>query len=325
MMDAADTGQMKAVVIARAGGPEALELREVPRPVPAEDQVLIEVEAAGVNRADANQRLRGPGDADGLPVPGLEVCGRIVSPAQSVGSDRVAALVSGGGYAQFCLADRALCLQVPDDVSAVHAAALPEALVTVWLAFGSEHLQLREGQKVLIAGAAGGLGPIALSVAASLGARPFGLVRGTDRAKALRSCSAEAIYEPGASADQSFEAVLDLRPDGPIDGLFPYLAPGARIVRLSTGRTSWIEDRRAFLAGGFTLSGFLLRPMPVAGKAAAMAELRAHYAETGRPYPDPIIDRVFPFKGAPDAHSHLDQPGRLGKIVLDFTAEKEAA
>lgn len=324
MMDAPNTGRMTAAVIARAGGPEALELREISRPEPAEDQVLIEVEAAGVNRADANQRTRGLGDAEALPVPGLEVCGRIVSPPQS-GSVRVAALVSGGGYAQFCLADRALCLPVPDDVSAIHAAALPEALVTVWLACGSEHLQLRGGQKVLIAGAAGGLGPVALSMAASLGARPFGLVRGTDRAEALRACGAEAIFEPGASVDQRFEAVLDLRPNGPIDDLFPYLAQGARIVRLSTGRTPWIEDRRAFLAGGFTLSGFLLRPMPAARKAAAMAELRAHYVETGQPYPDPIIDRVFPFTAAPDAHRHLNQPGRLGKIVLDFTAEKEAA
>lgn len=324
---------MHAIAIAGYGGPDRLRLTQRPRPTPGPGEVLIAVHAAGVNRPDILQRQGQypppPGTSD---IPGLEVAGVAAATGPGVPwpvpGDRVAALVTGGGYATHCIAEAALCLPVPASMDMTRAAAIPENWFTVWA-----HLvlfaRLRAGESVLIHGGSSGIGLAAIQLAQARGARIFTTAGTSDKVARLNRMPSvtaipyreqdfvEAVRD--ATGGRGVDVILDMvggrylarniaaaAPDcrialiAAIDGL---VADGIRIDRIMTHR--------------ITISGNTLRDKPIAYKgaiAAALREMAWPLFEQGAA--GPIIDRTYPLAQAAEAHKRMETSAHFGKLVL---------
>lgn len=327
---------MQAIVLDSPGGPDQLRLAEVPDPQPGPGDVLIEVAAAGVNRADLMQRQGmyppPPGAPDGL---GLECSGTIRSVGDQVTGwavgDQVCALLSGGGYAALVAVDAGSVLPRPDGVSLPDAAALPEVTATVWsnlvLTAG-----LRAGQTVLIHGGGSGIGTMAIQVAHALGAR---VAVTASRDDTLRRCAELGADITINHQTQDFAAVV-----GELGGAdvvldvvgAPYLArniaalaDGGRVVVIgmqggSTGELDLSQLLRK--RGGVLATALRSRPATGPGsKAEIIASMRERlWPMIAAGQVRPIIDARFPLGRAGDAHRHLDRGGHVGKVVLDVAA-----
>ncbi len=326
---------MRAVVVTRPGGPEVLELRDVPDPQPGAGEVLVAVEAAGVNRADLLQREGAyPPPPGAAPWPGLEAAGVVqaVGPTTSEGGDgvavgdRVAVLLAGGGYAEQVVAPAALALQVPDSVSSVQAAALPEALATVWS-------NLREagaapGETVLVRGGSGGIGSVAVPLARLLGMRVVATAGGPQRVARVAALGADAVldHRAGDLADQVLAAtdgrgadvVLDVLGAGGLEDNVRVLAPGGRLVviGLQKGRRGTL-DLGALMARRGRVIATTLRAREPADKARIMAQVREHvwpFVVDGRLRP--VLHAALPLGEAARAHELLASGEVFGKLVL---------
>jgi len=186
---------MKYIHISTAGGPEVLEVREGPIPTPQSGQVLIKVAAAGVNRLDILQRMGTyPPPAGASEIPGVEVAGEIVAlKGKSTGlqiGDRVCALLTGGGYAEYVSADAAACLPIPDGLSDIEAAALPESFFTVWSNV-FERAGLKQGESFLVHGGSSGIGTTAIQLAKAFGATVFTTVGSAQKLQACLGLGAD--------------------------------------------------------------------------------------------------------------------------------------
>ncbi|WP_202913429.1 NAD(P)H-quinone oxidoreductase [Acuticoccus sediminis] len=316
------------------GGPEVLKVLEAPRPEPGEGEVLIRVEAAGVNRPDIVQRLGNypppPGVTDIL---GLEVAGEVVAIGAAVDGfavgDRVCALVAGGGYAQYVAAPAVQVLPIPGGLSAVEAAAIPETYFTVWanvFLLG----RLAAGETLLVHGGASGIGTTAIALAAAMGARVLATVRDERKAALCRSLGAEVAidYTTENFADRVLEAtggkgvdvVLDMR-GGPF---FPEnlrcLAYRGRMVSIASlaGRVAEL-DISLMMRKQATITGSTLRARPVAEKGAIAAALREHvWPLFERGAVRPVVDRTFPLAEASEAHRLIEANKVNGKVVLEL-------
>jgi putative PIG3 family NAD(P)H quinone oxidoreductase len=287
---AAATEQRTAAVveIARAGGPDVLELRVRPVAEPGPGEVLVAVAAAGVNRHDVNQRRRGPssGHSD---VPGLEVAGHVVAVGPGVTGftvgDAVAALTDGGGYAEVALAPAACTFAIPQGMSFAEAAALPEALFTVWHNFFGI-AALGPGETVLIHGGTSGVGTIAIQLLSALG-HPVLVTCGT-AGKCAAACDIGAAGAFDYHADdlaarvlaatdgRGVDVVLDLSGGRHTGASLAMLARGGRIVHLSPGNgADFVAPLREIMAKEARITGSLLRPLPEREKAAIADRLRA--------------------------------------------------
>ncbi|WP_211286152.1 NAD(P)H-quinone oxidoreductase [Roseovarius confluentis] len=326
------TQNMQAVFATRPGGPDVLEPREVPIPAPGPGEVLIRVEAAGVNRPDLRQRQGGYPPPPGVTeVLGLEVAGEVVSCGDDVLSfaegDKVVALVAGGGYAEYCVAPAPQVLPWPAGLSAVEAAALPETYFTVWTNLFRIG-RLAEGETVLIHGGASGIGTTAIQIARAIGATVYTTAGTDEKCQACRDLGAtEAINYRSARFEEEIahltdgrgvDVILDMICADYLDRNLASLAVAGRLVIiafLGGGKTQ--IDIEGMIRKRQTLCGSTLRPQSPQEKGLIAADLLARVwplLEQGKI--KPVINSVHPLARAADAHAELEDGGHVGKIVL---------
>ena len=328
---------MRAVVVRSPGGVESLEVAEVADPVPGPGEVVVEIAAAGVNRADLLQRAGHYPPPLGAPAwPGLEVSGVVVGlgpdvdPAHGGGwrvGQQVAALLAGGGYAELVAVRAGQLLPVPAPVTLVDAAALPEAVCTAWTNLVDTG-GLRSGQTVLVQGGSGGVGSAAVQIAAALGARVITTAGSAERAQRCLELGAELAIDHrvddvvgavlAATDGRGVDLVLDVLGAGGLADNLAMLATGGRLVVIGLQRGARAEiDLGLLLARRLTLAGTTLRSRPAAEKAAIVAAVRANVwpmLEDGRVRP--VVHARLPLDRAGDAHKMLESGAVFGKVLL---------
>jgi NADPH2:quinone reductase len=322
---------MIAVVAPQPDGAEELALIERPVPKPGPDEVLVKVAAAGVNRPDILQR-RGlypppPGAPDIL---GLEIAGEVVAAgegAEPLIGERVCALVAGGGYAEYCAAPVGTCLGVPEAISLVEAAAMPETLFTVWVNL-FERGFAADGDWVLVHGGTSGIGTMAIALGELFGLKVI-VTCGTDEkcARALELGAASAVnYRTQdfveathhATGDKGVAVVLDMVGGDYVPRNLKALADEGRHVSIAFQRGAKAEIVIAdVMRRRLTLTGSTLRSRSVEFKTMVADEI----AKTVWPYVvggklKPVIDSVFPLSRAAEAHARMDAGDHVGKMVL---------
>jgi putative PIG3 family NAD(P)H quinone oxidoreductase len=329
--------QMTAIEISRPGGPDVLRPAQRPVPRPAKGEVLIRVDAAGVNRPDVLQR-RGqypppPGASD---IPGLEVAGTIVDRGPDADrwqlDDRVCALVAGGGYAEYCVAPAPQCLPIPENVDVVSAAAIPETFFTVWTNL-FQRGALRGGERVLLHGGTSGIGTTAIQLAHVLGAIVYTTAGSDDKCAACRQLGASVAIN---YRDQDFVEVIKRETNGAgVDVILDIiggeyftrniecLAINGRLVQIGLlgGSTAAIDLGRV-MRRRLTITGSTLRVRTVEEKGALAREVETNVwpllaAERVRP----IIDRTFALAEASAAHQRMEAGEHIGKLVLTVHGE----
>ncbi len=323
---------MKAVIAPKPGGPEALVIADRPVPRPERGEVLVRIAAAGLNGADLSQR-RGrypmpPGAPDVL---GLEAAGEVVALGAGVTrwreGDKVAALLVGGGYAEYCAVPEAQCLPAPPRLPLIEAAALPECVMTVWSNL-FELGALAPGDAVLVHGGASGIGTTAIQLARALGARVFATA-GSDakcrRCEALGAARAinyrEEDFVPivkDMTGGKGVDVVIDMVGGDYLNRDLKAMAHGGRLVMIAFKQGSTvpldctlISEREAWLTGS------RLRPLPVAEKgrlAAAVEKAVWPLIEDGRFRP--VIDSTFRLAEVARAHERMESGAHIGKILL---------
>ena len=323
---------MRAITITSPGGPEVLQIAEVPDPVPAEGEVLIDVAAAGLNRADLLQRQGMYPPPPGEPeYPGLECAGTIAALGAGVTGwqvgDQVCALLSGGGYAERVAVPASQVLPVPAGLSVTEAAALPEVACTVY----SNVVQvagLRAGETLLVHGGASGIGTLAIQLGKALGARvacTAGSQAKLDRCRELGAdlaigyrdtdfVAAVSEFTGGRGAD----VILDIMGAAYLDRNVAALAQDGRLVIIGLqGGTRAEIDLNAMLRKRASLHATSLRSRPVDQKAAIVAGVRDvvwPLVAAGRIRP--VIDATVPLAEAARAHAMLEDGQHVGKILL---------
>jgi NADPH2:quinone reductase len=323
---------MIAIEIRAPGGPEALVPAERPRPAPAPGEVLIRVAAAGVNRPDVMQRrgLDAPpsGASD---IPGLEVAGTIDAVGAGVSDwkigDHACALVTGGGYAEFCVAPGSQCLPVPAGMTFVAAAALPETFFTVWSnVFDRGHL--KSGELALIHGGSSGIGTTAIQLARAFGARVFATAGSAEKCAACERLGADLAINyretdfVGAvrarTEGRGVDLILDMVGGEYVARNIEALGVDGRLVQIALiGGAKAAINMAPVLQRRLTVTGSTLRPRPVAEKAAIARALREHVwplLESGTVAP--VIFRTFPLQDAAMAHGVMESSLHIGKLVL---------
>jgi NADPH2:quinone reductase len=324
---------MTAIGIASPGGPEALVPQERPVPTPGEGEILIKVAAAGVNRPDVAQR-KGvypppPGVTD---IPGLELAGVVVAAGAGTSrwkpGDQVTALVSGGAYAQYCLAHETHALPVPTGLSATEAAAVPETFFTVWHNV-FERGGLKSGETLLVHGGTSGIGTVAIQLAKAFGARVITTAGSAEKCDACRKLGADIAVN---YKDEDFVAVtkkagganviLDMVGGDYIARNYEAAAPDGRIVQIAfLGSSKATVDFVRLMLKRLCHTGSTLRSRSVPDKAAIAraVELNA-WPLIAAGKVRPIMDTVFPFRDAAKAHARMESSVHVGKIVLDMEA-----
>jgi putative PIG3 family NAD(P)H quinone oxidoreductase len=319
------------------GGPDTLRTVEVPDPVPGSGEVLIDVTAAGVNRADLLQRAGNYPPPPGAPAwPGLEVSGVVAAVGAGVVrpddggwavGDPVVALLAGGGYAERVVVPVGQLLPAPPSVGLVDAAALPEAACTVWSNL-VDVAGLAAGQSVLVQGGSGGIGSLAIQIAAALGARVFATAGSPERARRCESLGAELAVDHHAddvvgrvlnSTDgRGVDVVLDVLGAGGLQANLAMLATGGRLVVIGLQRGARAEiDLGTLLARRLTVAATALRSRPADEKAAIVAAVRAHVwpmVDDGRVRP--VVHARLPLDQAAEAHRLMESGAAFGKILL---------
>lgn len=327
---------MLAIEIAHPGGPEVLRPADRPVPQPGPGEVLIEVRAAGVNRPDILQRLGKypppPGSSD---LPGLEVAGVVAAlgpPADdetarwSVG-DTVCALLTGGGYAQYCTAPAVQCLPVPGGLDLTAAAAIPETYFTVWINLFHRG-RLKKGESVLVHGGASGIGTTAIQLARACGATVYATAGSREKCTACeRLGAAQAINHrtmdfvlavQELTGGNGVNVILDIVGGDYLRRNIETLAIDGRLVQIGLlgGATSEI-NLAVLMQRRLTLTGSTLRIRSAAEKGAIARELEQHvWPLLAARHVAPVVHATFPLERAADAHRLLESGQVVGKVVL---------
>ncbi|MCC3652885.1 NAD(P)H-quinone oxidoreductase [Streptomyces sp. S07_1.15] len=323
---------MHAITIPEPGGPEALVWAEVPDPVPAEGEVLVEVAASAVNRADLLQRQGYYDPPRGAsPYPGLECSGRIAALGPGVAGwavgDEVCALLSGGGYAEKVAVPAGQLLPLPEGIDAVTAAGLPEVACTVWSnVFMIAHL--RPGDTLLVHGGASGIGTMAIQLAKAAGARVAVTAGSAEKLERCRELGADILINyheqdfvqelrkatDGAGAD----VILDIIGAKYLDRNVKALAVNGRLAIIGLqGGVKGELNLNALLSKRGAVTATSLRARPDAEKASIVAAVREHVwplVAAGRVRP--VVDRTLPMRDAAEAHRAMEAGGHVGKILL---------
>ena len=324
---------MLAIDIATPGGPEVLCPQTVATPVPGPGQVLIRVAHAGVNRPDVVQRLGlYPPPPGASPIPGLEVSGHIVALGDGVDNfvpgAAVAALVSGGGYAQYCLAQADHCLAVPAALSLAEAAALPETLFTVWHNV-FERGFARDGETLLVHGGTSGIGTMAITLARLFGLTTIVTCGSAEKCAraielganhAIDYKTADFVAEVAAiTGGKGVEIVLDMVAGDYVSRNLKCLGVDGRHVTIAVQGGVRAELNMAeVMVRRLMLTGSTLRPRTNAFKAALAAEIRENvWPLAGEGLLRPVMDTSFPLAEAAAAHRRMESGGHVGKIILD--------
>ena len=324
--------EMTVIEIAAPGGPEQLKPSKRPVPQPGDQEVLVRVAAAGVNRPDVMQRQgRYPPPPGASDLPGLEVAGEIAALGSNVSGlsvgDKVTALLAGGGYAEYAIAAAPLCLPVPGGISMVEAAAIPETFFTVWTNL-FDRGRCKAGDTVLIHGGTSGIGTTAIQLAAAWGARVFATAGSDDKARACERLGAarginyrtEDFVEVirAATGGAGVDVTLDMVAGSYVARNLEIAALEGRVVMISLLGGSRAEvNLGLILTKRLTLTGSTLRSRTVAQKAEVAAAVRKNIwplLAAGRVRP--VIHATFPLAEAAAAHRLMETSNHIGKIVL---------
>jgi NADPH2:quinone reductase len=323
---------MRVIEISVAGGPEVLIVGSRPKPVAGAGEVLIEVAAAGVNRPDVMQR-KGmypppPGASD---IPGLEVAGTVVAIGEGVAllavGDQVCALVTGGGYAEFCIAPEVQCLPVPPGLTMIEAASLPENYFTVWTNV-FDRGRLARGESLLVQGGSSGIGVSAIQIAHALGSRVFATAGSPAKCAACERLGAERAINyrtedfvevtKSATGGHGVDVILDMIGGEYVPREIAALAEEGRLVLISTMGGAKAEiDLRAVMGRRLTITGSTLRARSSEFKGGIARSLRANVwplLESGSV--KPVVHATFPLERAGEAHRLMESSEHIGKIVL---------
>ncbi|MEO8850095.1 MAG: NAD(P)H-quinone oxidoreductase [Allobranchiibius sp.] len=323
---------MKAITLPEFGDPDVMTLAEVPNPVPRSGEVLVQVTAAGVNRADLAQRMGNyPPPPGGSQLPGLEVSGTIATVGEGVDGwqvgDEVCALLAGGGYAEQVAVPVGQLLPVPKGVSLVDAAALPEVACTVWSnVFMVGHL--KDSETFLVHGGSSGIGTMAIQLAHAFGARVATTAGSPEKLNRCRELGADILID---YHEEDFVEVLDRATEGHgadviLDGIggsylarnVTALAEHGRLVTIGMlGGAKGELNLGQLLRKWGSVSATGLRSRPPADKAAIVADVRAQVwplIEAGRVRP--IVHARLPLSEAAKAHRILDESSHIGKVLL---------
>jgi NADPH:quinone reductase len=324
--------EMTVVEIAAPGGPEQLRLAVRPMPQPGEGEVLVRVEAAGVNRPDVMQRQgRYPPPPGASDLPGMEIAGEIVALGPNVSSlsigDKITSLLPGGGYAAYAIAAAPLCMPIPAGLSMVEAAAIPETFLTVWTNL-FERGGCKPGDIVLIHGGTSGIGTTAIQLAHVWGARVFATAGSEKKARACESLGAvrgidyktEDFVEVmrAQTKGHGVDITLDMVAGSYVQRNLEIAAVEGRVVTISLLGGSRAEiNMGTVLTKRLTLTGSTLRSRTVAQKAAVAEAVRKNVwplLASGKVRP--VIFATFPLAEAGEAHRLMETSNHIGKIVL---------
>jgi len=321
------------VEIREPGAPDVLHLAKRPMPKPGAGEVLIKVEAAGVNRPDVAQRQGSypppPGASD---IPGLEVAGGVVALGLGVHGlkvgDKVCALVTGHGYAEYCAAPAVQCLPVPKGFSMVEAAALPETFFTVWTNV-FERGGLKRGESILIHGGTSGIGTTAIQLAREFGAKQvFATAGSDDKCKACEKLGATRAIDykredfvkvvKEATGNRGVDLILDMVCGPYVPRNISALAVDGRCVTIALLGGNLAEvNFGVVMMKRLTLTGSTLRARVVEQKGAIAQALKREVwplLDTGKV--KPVIHKTFPLKEAAAAHALMESSAHIGKIML---------
>lgn len=324
---------MAVIEIREPGGPEVLIPARRPLPVPTAGEVLIRVRAAGVNRPDVLQRGGNypppPGASD---IPGLEIAGNIVTLGEGVQSlsvgDAVTALVTGGGYAEYCTAPAQQCLPIPRGLDFVAAAALPETCFTVWSNV-FDRAGLQPGESLLVHGGSSGIGTTAIQLATALGSRVFTTAGSPEKLEACLRLGAEVAINyrdddfvevvKKATDGKGVNVILDMVGGDYIARDIKALAPDGRLVFIAFLGGAVAEiNFQAIMLKRLTVTGSTLRARDVTFKSAIAQALHKRVwplIEAGQVAP--VIHKTFPLERAAAAHALMESSSHIGKIMLE--------
>jgi NADPH2:quinone reductase len=324
--------RMTAIVIRSPGGPDVLVPQERPVQAPGEHEMLVKVAAAGVNRPDVMQR-KGlypppPGATD---IPGLEIAGEVVALGPKVGrwqpGDKVMGLVVGGGYAQFCPVHESHALPVPQSLSLIEAAAIPETVFTVWHNV-FERGGLKAGETLLVHGGSSGIGTVAIQLAKAIGARVVTTAGTPEKCQACRDLGADVAINyktedfvaatKAATQGRGADVILDMVGGDYIERNYEAAAVEGRVVQIAfAGSPKATVDFRRIMLKRLTHTGSTLRARAIEDKAAIARAVEQHVLPliaAGRM--KPVIDSTFALEQAALAHARMESSAHIGKIVL---------
>ncbi|MEI6986877.1 MAG: NAD(P)H-quinone oxidoreductase, partial [Rhodospirillaceae bacterium] len=324
---------MTVIEITSPGGPEQLRTALRPLPVPGPSEALIAIVAAGVNRPDVIQRqghyAPPPGASD---IPGLEVSGRVVALGADVSSlavgDKVCALLSGGGYAEYCAVPASMCLPIPVGLTMIEAAALPETFFTVWHNV-FERGALKPGESLLVHGGSSGIGTTAIQLGKAFGARVFTTAGSPEKCRVCERLGAERAIDyrnedfvavlKELTGKKGVDVILDMVGGDYVARNLLILAADGRHVSIAfPGGSKVTLNLMPVMLKRQTLTGSTLRPRPVAEKsriARILHEKIWPLLESGAV--KVILDRTFPLTEATKAHQLMESSTHIGKIVLE--------
>jgi NADPH2:quinone reductase len=323
---------MRAVTIREPGGPEVLVVEERPVPVPGEGEVLVAVAAAGVNRPDVMQRKGQYPPPPGAPdIPGLEIAGVVARKGRNVTrwkeGDEVIALVPGGGYAEFCVTHESTALPLPEPLTLVEGAGVPETTFTVWHNV-FERGGLRRGEWLLVHGGTSGIGTTAIQLAKAFGAFVVATAGSDEKCRAVKRLGADAAVNykttdfveavKEATRGHGADVILDMVGGDYLMRNLDAVAEEGRVVMISTlaGPKTTIDLRR-IMTKRATLTGSTLRNRPIAFKGELARTLEeAVWPIIGQGRYKPVLDKIFPLDDVAEAHARIDGGEHVGKIIL---------
>ena len=319
------------------GGPDVFRFEQLPVPQPGPGEVLVRVAYAGVNRPDVIQRQGFyPPPPGASPIPGLEIAGEIAAAGEGVGKEwlgqKVCALVSGGGYAEYCLATFDHCLPVPEGVSLAEAAALPETLFTVWHNV-FERAYACEGETLLVHGGTSGIGTMAIMLGKAFGLSVIATAGSEEKCAAIRELGADLAIDyktqdfvaevKGFTAGKGVNVVLDMVSGEYVARNLECLAEDGRHVTIAVlGGLKATIDMALVMRKRLTLTGSTLRARSNEFKALLADEIaRTAWPLIADGTIRPVMDQTFPLAEVAEAHRRMEQGDHIGKIVLAVSRE----
>lgn len=323
---------MTAVAISTPGGPDVLQPVEMPTPKPGAGQVLVKVAAAGVNRPDVQQRIGAyPPPPGHSTLPGLEIAGEVAEIGPDVSrwhvGDKVCALVNGGGYAQYCIAEETAALPIPAGLDMIQAGAVPETFFTVWNNV-FERGKLQSGEWFMVHGGSSGIGTTAIQLAKAFGAKVLATAGSADKCQACLDLGADKAINyktedfvavcKEATGGKGVDVTLDMVGGDYTDRNIIAAAEDGRIVQIATlGGADVKFNISRVMVKRVTLTGSTLRPRTRAVKAGFARALEEKvWPLFGAGKIKVVMDSTFPLAQAADAHRRLETSQHVGKIVL---------
>ena len=323
---------MQAVAIREPGAPDVLQLIKMATPAPAQDEILIRVAAAGVNRPDCLQR-RGlyPPPAGASELPGLEVAGTVAATGSNVAGfnigDRVCALLAGGGYAEYCNVPATQCLPVPAGLTLLEAAAIPETFFTVWTNV-FDRGRLAQGERLLVHGGASGIGTTAIQLGKALGAEVYATAGSAEKVQLCESLGATLAvnYREADFLDvikeqtngRGVDIIFDIVGGNYLEQNIKLLATEGRLVVIGIlGGARGTLNLGLVMTKRLTVTGSTLRARPPEAKGEIATALREHawpLLESGAI--KPVIQKTFALADAARAHELIEANDTAGKLVL---------